>query len=290
MNCAQLQTGVQTKDSIMIPHTIGRSLAAWTLAAAFLAGTGQGDAALFSYYIGVDSLGTIASGEFAGQANPNHNRLTFLYAHHYADTPASNHYHSKGIYRYQPGSAVSPVIETSPSNYLPEGSAPPLAMTVGTGFYTGKSVVLEEESNRFSQIDLRDTGDLAGFAPGSGEHYMLHSSADRWSGSIAGADVHLVLVSLSSGLHIGSETSFDIGLVNPGDEFHLGEDIGFSPVFWMEGDAAPGTYTASFKLVDESGTFADSGTFEFRFNAVPEPSAAALSLGALALGVMRRKR
>lgn len=259
-------------------------------AAVLLAATPAAEAALFSYYIGVDGLGTIASGEFAGQANPNHNRLTLLYAHHYEDTPASNHYHSKGIYRYQPGSGASPVIETSPSNYLPEGSAPPLAMTAGTGFYAGKSVVLEETSNHFSQIHLRDTADLAGFAPGSGENYMFHSSADRWSGSIAGADVHLVLVSLSSGLHIGSGSSFDIGLVNPGDEFHLGEDIEFSPVFWMEEDAAPGTYTASFRLVDESGTFADSGTFEFRFNAVPEPSAAVLSLGALALGAMRRRR
>jgi hypothetical protein len=84
---------------------------------------------------------TIDSGEFSGLANPNGNRLTFLYAHPNEETPANNHYHPKRVFRYQPGTAASPVIETNPSNYLPEGSNPPLVMTAGSGLYDGKSVV-----------------------------------------------------------------------------------------------------------------------------------------------------
>ncbi|HEY1121021.1 MAG TPA: hypothetical protein VGE67_05455, partial [Haloferula sp.] len=52
------------------------------------------EAALVSYYVGVDGLQTITTGEFAGQANPNYNHLTFLYAHNDEVTPSSNHYHS----------------------------------------------------------------------------------------------------------------------------------------------------------------------------------------------------
>jgi len=259
-------------------------------AGAFLLGPSQSEAALFSYYIGVDGLQTIASGEFAGAANPNANRLTLLYAHPDEVTPASSHYHSKGIYRYQPGSASSPVIEVSPSSYLPEGTNPPLAMTAGSGIYAGKSVVLEDPANHFSLIDFKSTADLDGFTAGTTENYLFNSSAARWTGSIADADVHLVLVSMTPGLNIGTETSLFSGLINPGDELHLGSDIDFSPVFWLDGDAAGGAYTADFKLVDESGTFGDSGTFQFRFNAVPEPSTTLLGASALMLALIRRRR
>lgn len=248
------------------------------------------DAAFVSYYIGVDGMQTIGSGEFSGLTNPNANRLTLLFAHHYEETPASNHYHSKGIYRYQPGSGASPVTELSPSNYLPEGSNPPLAMTAGSGLYEGKSVVLEDPANHFSLIDFKSTADLGGFTAGTGENYMFNSSSGRWNGSLAGADVHLVLVSMTPGLNIGSEMSLLSGLVNPGDEFHLGEDIDFSPIFWVDGNAAGGIYTADFKLVDESGQFGDSGNFQFRFNVVPEPSSALLSITAAAFALLRRKR
>lgn len=269
------------------PHHIFGALAA---AGLFLTSAGQSSAALFSYYVGVDNLSTIASGEFAGLANPNANRLTFLYAHSYAETPASNHYHSKGVYRYQPGSGASPVIEVSSSNYLPEGTLPPLAMVSGSGIYAGRSVVDEDPSNHFSLINLKDTTDLSGFATGTGENYMFNSSAGRYTGGIAGADIHLVLVSMSGGLNIGSSSAFSIGLNNPGDEYHLGDDVNFSPVFWTDENAAAGLYTAQFKLVDEEGLFGDSGTFEYRFNVIPEPSSALLAGGALMLGLVRRRR
>jgi len=273
----------------MIPY-LSRSapvLAAIGLLAATVA---ESEAALFSYYIGVDGQQTIPTGAYAGLANPSANRLTLLYAHPNADSPSSGHYHSKGVYRYQPGSPVgSPIIEVNPANFLPEGSTA-LAMTAGTGLYAGKSVVLEDSSNVFSMIDFRDTDDLAAYAPGTAESYMYNSSGGRWTGSIAGADVHLVLVWKSEGLNIGSDVSLNIGLNGAGDEYHLSDDVNFSPVFWTEQDAAAGVYLAQFKLVDEEGIFGDSGTFEFRFNVVPEPSSALMAAGAAALGLMRRRR
>ena len=272
-------------NPLLTKHTAKAPLAA----VALLALPHSGEAAFVSYYIGVDGMQTIDSGEFSGLANPNGNRLTFLYAHPNEETPANNHYHPKRVFRYQPGTAASPVIETNPSNYLPEGSNPPLVMTAGSGLYDGKSVVREEPGNHFSLIHFKSTPDLADFAAGSGEHHMFNSSSGRWTGSLAGADAHLVLVSMTPGLNIGTGSSLLSGLVHPGDERHLGEAIDFSPVFWVDGNAAGGPYTADFKLVDESGTFGDPGVFQFRFNVVPEPSTAILTGVALFLGLRRRR-
>ncbi len=248
------------------------------------------DAALFSYYIGVDGQNTIPSGEFAGQPNPNANRLTLLFAHHNTATPASNHYHSKGIYRYQPGSGASPIIEINPSNYLPEGSNPPLELVAGSGLYDGRLVAEQDPGNAFSLITIKGTDELDGFAEGTGEHYLFNSSAGRWTGSLAGSDIHLVLVSISDGLNIGNATSLSVGLLAPDDELHLGEAPDFSPVFWTDAGAAPGIYTAQFRLADEEGLYGDSGTFELRFQVVPEPSSALLAGAALAIGLIRRRR
>jgi hypothetical protein len=131
-------------------------------------GASSSRAAIVSYYVGVDGLQTIATGEFAGLSNPNFGRLTFLYAHPNEATPSSNHYHSKGVFRYQPGSLSAPIVELSPSNYLPEGAAPPLALSNGTGLYSGKLVVLEDPANGFSLIEIKDTGSLSVFAAGTG--------------------------------------------------------------------------------------------------------------------------
>lgn len=250
-----------------------------------------GNSAFVSYYVGVDGLVSIASGTYAGLSNPNHNRLTFLYAHVYPDTPTSNHYHSKGVYRYTgPNLGEGQTsTEINPANYLPEGTASPLLMTVGIGgLYDGKFVSAPESGNPFSFHTIQDTGKLSGFTSGSGEDILFNSSSNRWNGSLAGADVHLELVSLSDGLNVGSSSILNL-FANPGDSYHLDDSFSFNPVFWSDANAALGTYTAQFKLTDESGIFGDSGTFEYRFGVIPEPSSALLgALGAIAL--LRRRR
>ncbi|MFD0892278.1 PEP-CTERM sorting domain-containing protein [Luteolibacter ambystomatis] len=266
-----------------------------SLAAASLLLTAAGSsAAIASYYVGVDNLQNFTSGTYQGQANPNHGRLTFLYAHPNYNTPASSHYHSKGVYTLS-GPAGSPTVITSSSNYLPEGANPPLQLTAGSGFYANKLVSnpYTDAANpgfHFSQLNIRDTADLSTSAPGTAEQFLFNSSAGRWNSPIAGADIHLTLVGLSEGLRIGDISALDIGLNAAGDEFHLGDDIDFTPAFWVDASAAPGTYTATFKLTDESGLFQESGNFEFRFTVVPEPSGTLLIAGAAALGIMRRRR
>jgi len=274
--------------------TFSRPLAA--LAALFLAG---GSAALHaqigSYYVGVDGLQTIASGTFAGQPNPNFGRLTLLFAHSYED-PNSNHYHSKGIY-INSGDPANPTIITSASNFLPEGSRPPLLLSAGSGLYDGKWVTApytdpSDTNYPFSFLTLRPTDALAGFAPGSGEYVMHNSSGGRWAGSVFGGDIHLELVSLTAGLNIGSSTAFDIGLNQPGDDLHLGDGMfEFTPVFWADAEIAAGVYVAAFKLVDEDGLFGDSGIFEYRLEVIPEPSTyAALGLGLIVVVIFLRRR
>ncbi len=140
------------KASHLFPSILG--------AAALLFGS-SAQGALFNYYIGVDGLADIASGTYAGMANPNAGRLTFLYAHTYPASPGSNHYHSKGIYTYT-GGASAPVAVVSSSNFLPE-SGGPLSMVAGTGFYSGKSVADETAAAGFSGIDFRDTAGLPHF-------------------------------------------------------------------------------------------------------------------------------
>jgi hypothetical protein len=259
------------------------------------------DLDIASYIVGVDGLTTIATGTYAGLANPNHNRLTFLFAHTYPATPASNHYHSKGVFRYTGlnlGAATA--TEVNPNNFLPEGTLPPLTLTLATGgAYDGKlvsSIGSPTDANyAFSFLTIEDVGKLAGFGPGAPETILLNSSSGRWNGPLTGADVHLQLVSLTPGLNVGVGSLLQ-AFVNPGDDWHLEDSFSFTPTFWTELTAAPGTYAAQFKLTDEQGLFGDSGTFEFRFEvpaaAIPEPSAfAALAgLGALGLAATRRRR
>ena len=251
-----------------------------------------------SYIVGVDNLSTIASGTFAGMANPNYQRLTFLFAHTYPVTPASNHYHRKAIYRYDPDSTPSsPVVQVSPSNYVPEGANPPITLSLGTGFYAGKLVsnplAPSDSSYAFSFTTIADVDSLSGFGAGSPEDILLNSSSGRWSASIAGADVHLELVSLSAGLHVGDSANFDL-VSGAGDEIHLGDDFAFTPVFWTDASATAGLYTAQFKLTDESGTFGESGVFEYRFevaaSAIPEPASAAALAGLAILGLAATRR
>ena len=253
------------------------------------------DPDIASYFVGVDGLATIATGAFATLANPNHNRLTFLYAHTYTATPGINHYHSKGIFRYNPTSTfANPIVHQNPNNFLPEGNIAPLTLSLASGgAYDGKLVAgifpVSDPRHGFSFLTIVDTGKLTGFGVGEPETILLNSSSGRWNGSLSGADVHIELVGLSAGLNVGVGLVLN-AFVNPSDDFHLEDSFNFTPTFWTEFNAAPGIYIAQFKLTDEAAIFADYGTFEFRFEVIPEPSATAALAGLAALGLVASRR
>lgn len=251
-----------------------------------------------NFYVGVDQLDKLASGTYAGLENPNQGRLTFLYAHTYPETPGDNHYHGIGAHSYtgDPGSAVETT--TNANNRIPETytAQPPLALLPGAGTWSGK-LVSQANSEHYSDLQLGSIWELSAASAGTPEAILFNSSSGRWNSSLAGAEVWLEFVSLSSGLHIGAGAIADI-LLNPGDKHLLGEgnSLSFLPTFWTAGDAAPGTYSAEFRLRDlgqASGRtpFAPSGTFNFDFAVVPEPGTMVLAaLGALGVLFARRNR
>ena len=270
-------------------------LAAAALAAAAAVPVAAAPAGTHSYYVGVDDFPTLSSGTYAGQPNPNFNHLTLLWAHFNEANPAGNHYHSKAIFTYS-GPAAAPTVVNSASNYVPEGSNPPLKLSPGTGLYAGKLVSAPyadpaAPSAHFSDLTLGNTRSLEGFGPTDGRTYMFNSSGGRWNSTFDAADVHWELVSLTPGLHVGDATTLDIAS-DPGDDVHVGggdELFEFTPVLWTDAAAAPGDYAATFRLVDESGTFGPSGAVEVRTSVVPEPAGLGL-LAAGGLGLLGRRR
>ena len=242
-----------------------------------------------NYYIGVDNLATIASGTYAGLANPNKDRLTFLYAHWYDATPSSNHYHSKGRYIHTgPNLGAATATTVSSANFLPESGT--LTMVSGTGAYAGKLVIEANPSNPFSFLSIEDTGKLSGFADGTPEFIMFNSSSGRWNSAITGADVHMKLLNATAGLNFGTSSDPNVNPFADAEGLHLADSFSFTLNPWVDAGAAPGTYSAQFMLEDEEGVFGDSGTFEFRFTVIPEPSGTLLSMISLGMLSLRRRR
>lgn len=246
-----------------------------------------------SYFVGVDNLTTLTSGTYAGLANPNAGRLTFLYAHWEAN-PTSNHYHAKGTLVYT-GGVGSPTIVNQTSNFVPEAPIAPLPLVPGTGLYAGKLVTAigtdtGAATYEFSNLNIRSTSVLAGFEASTPEGIMFNSSSGRWTGALTGADVHLELVSVTPGLTVGSAATLDIFAEE--SEVHLGEPVNFTPVLWTAADALPGVYVAQFRLHDEANLFGSSGIFEIRTEVIPEPGLLSLlALGGLAaVWFFRRRR
>ena len=254
-------------------------------------GTGETQAAIASYIIGVDGQATQPSGAYMGLANPNSQRLTFLYAHYDENDPLyPDHYHSKGRFiNTGPNLGAGTAVTVSTFNFLPEAPQTHLMLSSqGSGAYAGKMSLTEDTDNHFSLLRIFDTGKLDPNV--EFENTLFNSSAGRWTGALTGADVHMVLTFATAGLNFGTESNPNSNPFAPADGAHLSDDIDFKWVPWVDASGAPDTeYIARFKLVDEEGIFGDSGDFEFRFMSVPEPSSALLaSVGALFL--LRRKR
>jgi hypothetical protein len=241
-------------------------------------------AALASLYIGTDSRPTQISGTYTGLANPNAGRLTFLVAHYDENDPLyPHHYHSKGSYVYTGanlGAATAVIVSTS--NFLPEASGGThLKLATSTsGAYAGKTAILEDTNNHFSLLQTYDTGKLDTAIPL--ENTLFTSSANRWSGSIAGANVNMVLTFATPGLNFGTASDPTANPFAGPNGKVLGDDVNFKWVPWVDSSTAENTpFIARFKLVDDRSApnkFGDSGEFEYRFQTIPEPSSALLAL------------
>ncbi|SEN04638.1 all3515 family Zur-repressed PEP-CTERM protein [Nitrosomonas marina] len=220
------------------------------------------------YFIGVDGLSTIGSGVYAGLSNPNAGRLTFLFGHPNDGQPSLSHYHSIGAYSYS-GPPDNPSINpTNVNNRLPEtysGQAP-LPLSSGTGVHSGRLISQALPDLEYSNLQMQSTQSLDGFAAGTTEDYLFHSSGNRWSGALDGAMVGLQLVSITNGLYIANELG-DTILASLNDVYNLGSgnNLLFTPTFFTASNAADGIYSASFRLVDLNGSLHESGIFNFDF-------------------------
>lgn len=261
---------------------------------------GAAHAQLINYHVGSDNLQTLASGTYTGLANPNYQRLTFLRFNDLeVSDPATSHWHSIGTYTYTGPAATPTVQSTNGNNRIPEtftGFAP-LPLLPGSGAFAGKLVSgvpnsTPQSQDHYDRLEMRSVQELAGDPPGSTENFLYNSSGGRWNQPLgANARIALELLSHSPGLNVATQTGTQI-LANDLDRFEIGQgdDWSFTPVFWVDSSAAPGTYSAQLRLVDESGTYLPSGSFNFDFAVVPEPTSLALAGAALAAIAVGRRR
>lgn len=234
------------------------------------------------YFVGRDRRETLNSGVYSGLANPNFGRLTMLWND-------IDHFHSIGAYSYS-GPVESPtVISTNANNRIPEihSLQPPLPLALGSGALYGDKLVNQHEPGlTYSAIGLLAIDALYGNASGSPEDILLNSSAGRWSGSVGGTTVAIELISISNGLNVGDADTLDLFETNSVYSLGAGAAIDFAPVFWTLSNAAPDTYSATFRFLDvgPAGVLSAGGTFSFDFTPAPVPLPAAgwLLMGALA--------
>ncbi|WP_198156941.1 all3515 family Zur-repressed PEP-CTERM protein [Aquincola tertiaricarbonis] len=252
------------------------------------------------YYIGVDSLQTVASGTFAGLANPNAGRLTLLLDH-------GNHFHGIGAYSYT-GTAAAPVVQpTSANNRLPEPSSrvdeatSSIALQAGSGAYAGRWVsqplAAGAPAADYSYLGGASIQSLSGLGTAAGVLY--NSSAGRWNAAFSDVVVGLKLESISSGLKVAIGNEMDAFAAGVGSVFTLGDSgsLNFLPTFHADANVAPGVYSAQFSLVNLGGNSAvqSGGSFAYDFSVaapVPEPQTWALMLIGLAAaaGMARRRK
>ena len=268
------------------------------------------------YFFGRDITPKVISGAhvdpgFVGLDNPNYNRLTFLYAHWVSLTfPASNanHYHGTSRYEYEWNNGIPTVVSHQHDGNLIPGISDlltdSLKLTPGSGAYAGKLVSYQypesvDPSGHYSNMTTRGTaylGDTSTFPLNSAQNRLYNGNFGKYTGSLAGSNLAMELVSITPGLHVGIGDDIDIfdgGSISPGLGDAGAVNWQFSPVFWVDQGTTPQTYTAEFRLKDlNSATtgYLDSGEYGFVFTSVPEPA----SLGVLAIGglslLQRRRR
>jgi hypothetical protein len=261
------------------------------------------------YYIGRDLRTTIPSGTYEGLANPNFNRITFLYAHSFTEAPATNHYHAKSPYTYfgsnlgasttvQPYNGNAAGLPTG--NFLPEGAfgnSPRLQLLPGSGAFAGKWIS-GLAGQGFGDLNIKSVDSLAAVAGTNSAANTLFRSGgttpvNRWTGSMAGTNLTLELVNITPGFEVANTDGTTI-LDSAGDQIALGSggiNLDFTPVF-VATSSTFADYSATFKLIDTSSAnggnaFGESGQFVFN-SVVPEPTSLAL-IGIAGVALLRRR-
>jgi hypothetical protein len=253
-----------------------------------LAMSGWARADVITYYVGVDGRSTPFN-DLDGNAypdNPNFEHLSLLFHH-------GDHFHGLGLHSYS-GPAATPVLnDTNANNRTPETftGLPPVRLLSGSGDFAGTylSGLLSSlpQNLEYGDYELRNVHSLAGE-----DDTTYHSADGRWDDAFAAAVISLELISATPGLNISFSGMPTLDLT-PGNRYPLGagdELFSLSPIFWVSGLAPFGTYSAEFRLIDESGQFGDSGRYFIDVMTVPEPSTLGLTLlGAMAVARARRR-
>lgn len=249
------------------------------------------------YFVGIDTLSTVASGTFAGLANPNAGRLTWLFDH-------GDHFHSIGAYSYT-GTASAPVVNTTnANNRIPElytrtnDSNNAIPLMQGSGLFSGSwaSGVLPASTatHDYSHLGVASIQSLDNVDAGS--EVLFHSSNNRWNASFQGVTVGLQLLSSTPGLKVAVGNALDV--FGAGSVYALGSSVSFAaaPVFYLDGSAADGIYSAQFQLVNlgSNPNVRQSGTFSYDFRVaqpIPEPSTwLTLVAGLMAITALTSRR
>jgi len=164
---------------------------------------------------------------------------------------------------------------TNANNRLPETytNSPRLPLTLAdSGLYSGKLMSSPGESE-YSHLQIRSIDSLKDAPAGSAEETLYNSGNKRYTAnSLKNTVIAIQLVSKSKGLNIGTEKKTHL-LQYPGDFVVIKpkgtEELNFTPVFWTEGDASFGYYSAEFRLLDISDNnktrSLPSGTFNYDF-------------------------
>lgn len=232
------------------------------------------------YYIGLDGREFLTFGTHAGLANPNYNRLTFLFPHLEAD-PTTNHFHGIGTYSYT-GSLDNPtVIPTSTNNRLPEywTELPPIKLLPGKGAFNNR-LISQKTNEEYTNWTIKPVQSLLNYSGDPAAEYLYNSSEGAWQELLGEAEIALELVSITPGLGIADSTGVDL-FNSVGDRYVIGrgDNFSFLPTFYTSKYAPLGQYSAEFRLIDVNTAnnrtpLATSGTFivDFQVRSVPESS------------------